>query len=41
MNKIICLLSNLLLAVGIMSAHAETAIIKTSEGNITCELFTK
>lgn len=24
-----------------MSAHAETAIIKTSAGNITCELFTK
>ncbi|HCD9576644.1 TPA: type IV secretion system effector LirB [Legionella pneumophila] len=41
MNKIICLLSNLLLTIGIMSAHAETAIIKTSEGNITCELFTK
>lgn len=41
MKKIICLLSSLLLTAGIMSAHAETAIIKTSAGNITCELFTK
>jgi peptidyl-prolyl cis-trans isomerase A (cyclophilin A) len=41
MKKIASLLASLFLTVGILSAHAETAIIKTSEGNITCELFTK
>ena len=35
------LLISLLLTVGLVSIHAETAIIKTSEGSITCELFTK
>lgn len=41
MQKRTPVLISLLLAVGIMSAQAETAIIKTSEGSITCELFTK
>ncbi|KGP62715.1 peptidylprolyl isomerase [Legionella norrlandica] len=41
MKKIALLLISLLLTTSIMSAHAETAIIKTSEGTITCELFTK
>lgn len=41
MKRIASLFVNLLLTVGIVSAHAETAIIKTSEGSITCELFTK
>ena len=41
MKKTTPILTSLLLSIGIMSAHAETAIIKTSEGNITCELFTK
>ncbi len=41
MKKTPYLLLSLLLSVGVMSAHAETAIIKTSEGSITCELFTK
>ena len=41
MKKVTLLLVNLLFTTGILSAHAETAIIKTSEGSITCELFTK
>jgi len=41
MKKIHPLLISLLLIVGVISAHAETAIIKTSVGSITCELFTK
>lgn len=41
MKKIASLISTLLLTVGIVSAHAETAIIKTSAGSITCELFAK
>lgn len=41
MKKIAPLLTSLLLTVGTMTVHAETAIIKTSVGNITCELFTK
>ncbi len=41
MKKITLLLFSLLLTVDIMSAHADTATIKTSEGSMTCELFTK
>ncbi|WP_019216665.1 peptidylprolyl isomerase [Legionella tunisiensis] len=41
MKKITSLLVSLLLITSMSSAHAETAIIKTSEGTITCELFTK
>lgn len=41
MKKIALLLVSLLLTTGLVSTHAETAIIKTSEGSITCELFTK
>ncbi len=41
MRKITPLFIGILLTLGIMSTHAETAIIKTSEGSITCELFTK
>ena len=41
MKKFIPLLANLLLTLFITSTHAETAIINTSEGIITCELFTK
>ncbi|AHE66310.1 peptidylprolyl isomerase [Legionella oakridgensis] len=41
MKKTASLLAGLLSAAIIMPAHAETAIIKTSEGSITCELFTK
>lgn len=40
MKKIIPLIASLLVITSI-SLHAQTAIIKTSEGNITCELFTK
>jgi peptidyl-prolyl cis-trans isomerase A (cyclophilin A) len=38
MKKIALVFISLLLT---MSAYAETAIIKTTEGSITCELFTK
>ena len=41
MKKTTPLLIGLLLTVGITSTHAETALIKTSEGDITCQLFTK
>ena len=41
MKKITPILVSLLLTVSIMTVHAETAIIKTSQGSITCELFTK
>ncbi|CDZ76494.1 Peptidyl-prolyl cis-trans isomerase B [Legionella massiliensis] len=41
MKKITSLLLSFFLATGFISAQAETAIIKTSEGDITCELFTK
>jgi len=41
MKKIIPLLASLLLILGTMTTHAETAIINTSEGIITCKLFTK
>lgn len=41
MKKIAPVFAGLLLSVNIMAVHAETAIIKTSLGNITCELFTK
>jgi peptidyl-prolyl cis-trans isomerase A (cyclophilin A) len=41
MKKITLLLACLGLTVGMGSIHAETAIIKTSEGSITCELLTK
>ena len=41
MKKTAPLLVSLVLTVGMISTHAETAIIKTSEGNITCELFAK
>ncbi|MDP1604260.1 MAG: peptidylprolyl isomerase [Legionella sp.] len=41
MKKITLLFISLLLTTGTLSAHAKTAIIKTSVGSITCELFTK
>ena len=41
MKKTTPLFIGILLTVGMMSTYAETAIIKTSEGSITCELFTK
>jgi peptidyl-prolyl cis-trans isomerase A (cyclophilin A) len=41
MKKIVPALVSLCLAVSIMPTHAETAIIKTSQGTITCQLFTK
>ena len=41
MKKTTSLFVSFLLLVFIMSVHAETAIIKTSEGSITCELFPK
>ena len=41
MKKISPLLISILLTVSSVSTHAETAIIKTSEGSMTCELFTK
>lgn len=41
MKKIIPLLASLLVTLGSMTTHADTAIINTSEGIITCELFTK
>lgn len=40
MKKTIPLLVSVLLTAS-LSVHAETAIIKTSQGSITCELFTK
>jgi peptidyl-prolyl cis-trans isomerase A (cyclophilin A) len=40
MKKSASLLVSLLLT-GIMTVHADTAVIKTSEGTITCDLFTK
>lgn len=41
MKKIIPLLANLLLTLCVTTTYADTAIINTSEGTITCELFTK
>lgn len=41
MKTITTVITSALLALSTMGAYAETAIIKTSEGNITCELFTK
>jgi peptidyl-prolyl cis-trans isomerase A (cyclophilin A) len=41
MKKVIPLLTGLCLALGVLTAQAETAIINTSEGTITCKLFTK
>ncbi|WP_298622206.1 peptidylprolyl isomerase [uncultured Legionella sp.] len=41
MYKIVPWLVSFLLMAGVMSTHAETAIIKTSVGTITCELFSK
>ncbi len=41
MKKIITLFVTLFLTINIMSAHAQTAIIQTSEGTITCKLFNK
>lgn len=41
MKKSVPLIAGLLLTASIASAYAETAIIKTSAGSITCELFTK
>lgn len=41
MKKIIPLITSLCLSVNLITAHAETAIIKTSLGTITCTLFTK
>ncbi|KTC66286.1 peptidyl-prolyl isomerase (plasmid) [Legionella adelaidensis] len=39
MRKITTLLATLLLTIGCTLSHAKTAVIKTSEGDITCELF--
>ena len=41
MKKTPALLIGILLTASIVSTYAETAIINTSEGSITCELFTK
>ena len=41
MKKIVIILVTLFLTINVFSAYAETAIIKTSEGSITCTLFTK
>ncbi len=41
MKKTIPLFLSVLLTSVSLSTHAETAIIQTSEGEITCELFTK
>ena len=41
MKKIIPLLTGLCLTLGTMATQADTAVIDTSEGVITCELFTK
>lgn len=41
MTKTVSLLAGLTLMTSMMSALAETAIIKTSQGTITCELFTE
>ncbi len=39
-KKSASILTGLVLTATILVAHAETAIIKTSQGTITCELFT-
>lgn len=41
MKKMVPVLISLLITVNTLAVHAETAIIKTSQGSITCELFTK
>lgn len=41
MKKTVPVLASLLLTVSTLSAYAETAMIKTSQGTITCKLFTK
>jgi peptidyl-prolyl cis-trans isomerase A (cyclophilin A) len=41
MKRISLILISILFTIGIMPTHAETAIIKTSAGSMTCELFTK
>lgn len=41
MKKIILLLANLLLTLCVTTTYAEIAIINTSQGIITCELFKK
>lgn len=41
MKKIAALFVSFLLTTAMMSVCAETAIIKTSEGSITCKLFTE
>lgn len=41
MKKTAPVLVSLFLTVITLTGHAETAIIKTSQGSITCELFTK
>lgn len=41
MKKIIPLLASLLFSLGTIHTHAETAVINTSEGTITCKLFTQ
>ena len=41
MKKIALVLASLFLTVSVVTVHAETAIIKTSQGSIICELFTK
>lgn len=41
MKKIVIMLVSLFLIVNVLSAYAETAMIKTSEGTITCTLFKK
>ncbi|WP_133139921.1 peptidylprolyl isomerase [Legionella genomosp. 1] len=41
MKNTVSLFAGLTLMAGILSAHAETAIIKTSQGTITCELFSE
>ena len=41
MKKLSTLFASFLFTASIVPAQAETALIKTSQGNITCELFTK
>ena len=41
MKKIVLLFISIFLTLGIMTTHADTAIIVTSEGSMTCKLFTK
>jgi peptidyl-prolyl cis-trans isomerase A (cyclophilin A) len=41
MRKVTPLLTSVLLMIGAITSYADTAIINTSEGTITCELFTK